>query len=79
MGKTAVSEAKREAYERLLSTHPEVSLKGKNMLYTSINGHMFTVFSSDATLGIRIPAFPLRCEARSWPSTERVCWSPTVP
>jgi hypothetical protein len=54
--KTPVSEEQKERYARLLATHPEVELKGKNLLYTSANGHMFTMFSTDAELGIRLPA-----------------------
>lgn len=55
MAKTAVPQHKIEAYDRLLATHPEIERKGKNMLYTSTNGHMFTVFSTEAMLGIRLP------------------------
>jgi hypothetical protein len=55
MKKTPVSTEQLEAYERLLATHPDLERKGKNLLYTSVNGHMFTVFSTDAKLGIRLP------------------------
>lgn len=55
MEKKPVSQKQVEAYDRLLATHPEVERKGKNLLYTSVNGHMFTVFSTDAKLGIRLP------------------------
>jgi hypothetical protein len=55
MEKKTVSEEQIEAYDRLLSTHPDIERKGKNLLYTSVNGHMFTVFSTDAKLGIRLP------------------------
>jgi hypothetical protein len=55
MEKKSVSEKQLEAYDRLLATHPDVERKGKNLLYTSVNGHMFTVFSTDAKLGIRLP------------------------
>lgn len=55
MAKKVVTEEQIEAYDRLLATHPEVERKGKNMLYTSVNGHMFTVFSTEAKLGIRLP------------------------
>jgi len=54
--KTPVSEEQREHYERLLATHPGIEHKGRNLLYTSVNGHMFTMFSTDARLGIRLPA-----------------------
>ena len=55
MAKKTVSKEQVEAYDRLLATHAEVERKGKNMLYTSVNGHMFTVFSTEAKLGIRLP------------------------
>ena len=55
MAKVQVSDEKRALYDRLLDTHPEIERKGKNLLYTSVNGHMFTVFSTNAMLGIRLP------------------------
>ncbi|MFC1531218.1 hypothetical protein ACFL5T_03135 [Gemmatimonadota bacterium] len=55
MEKKPVSKEQQEAYDRLLATHPDVERKGKNLLYTSVNGHMFTVFSTNAKLGIRLP------------------------
>jgi hypothetical protein len=55
MEKKPVAKEQVEAYDRLLATHPDVERKGKNMLYTSVNGHMFTIFSTDAKLGIRLP------------------------
>lgn len=54
MAKTPVSDQQKAAYDRLLATHPEIERKGKNLLYTSVNGHMFTVFSTEAKLGIRL-------------------------
>jgi len=55
MDKKPVSQEQKTAYDRLLATHPDVERKGKNLLYTSVNGHMFTVFSTNAKLGIRLP------------------------
>jgi len=55
VAKKTVSKEQMKAYDRLLATHAEVERKGKNMLYTSVNGHMFTVFSTEAKLGIRLP------------------------
>ena len=55
MAKKPVSEEQLAAYDRLLDTHPKIERKGKNLLYTSVNGHMFTVFSTEARLGIRLP------------------------
>ena len=55
MAKKPVSKEQLAAYDRLLETHPKIERKGKNLLYTSVNGHMFTVFSTEAKLGIRLP------------------------
>lgn len=55
MAKVAVPLEKRAQYDRLLATHPEIQRKGKNLLYTSVNGHMFTLFSTNGSLGIRLP------------------------
>jgi hypothetical protein len=54
MAKTPPTQDQIEAYDRLLATHPDIERKGKNLLYTSVNGHMFTVFSTEAKLGIRL-------------------------
>lgn len=55
MAKVKVTAAQEAAYERLIATHPHIEKKGRNMLYTSVNGHMFTVFSTEGFLGIRLP------------------------
>lgn len=55
MSKVRVSPEKRALYDRLLATHPDIERKGKNLLYTSVNGHMFTLFSTNGMLGIRLP------------------------
>lgn len=52
--KQPVSDRQRELYDKLLATHPAIERKGKNLLYTSVNGHMFTMFSTSAQLGIRL-------------------------
>jgi TfoX/Sxy family transcriptional regulator of competence genes len=42
-------------FDQLLATHPAgIERKGKNMIYTSVNGHMFTYLDSDGVLGIRM-------------------------
>ena len=43
-----------DLYDKLLATHPDIERKGKNMLYTSVNGHMFTYLDSEGVLGIRL-------------------------
>lgn len=48
-------EQKLEWYDALLATHPEKpERKGKNMMYTSMNGHMFTYLSKENEFGIRM-------------------------
>ena len=47
-------EDKLELYEKLIATHPDIKRKGKTMPYTSHNGHMFSLFAKDGTLGIRL-------------------------
>ncbi len=42
-------------YDKLLATHPDIERKGKTMRYTSANGYMFTYFSKEGVLGIRLP------------------------
>ena len=50
-----VEEARR-LFKELVDTHPEIELKGKNMLYTSVNGHMFSILNKqDFQIGIRLP------------------------
>jgi len=41
-------------YDQLIATHSEIERKGKTMPYTSHNGHMFTFFSPEGVLGIRL-------------------------
>ena len=42
-------------YEKLVATNPKVELKGATIPYTSHNGHMFSNFNPDGTLGLRLP------------------------
>jgi hypothetical protein len=42
-------------YEKLIATNPKVELKGATVPYTSHNGHMFSNFNPDGTLGLRLP------------------------
>ncbi|MEM9389101.1 MAG: hypothetical protein AAGA02_01435 [Bacteroidota bacterium] len=44
----------KEKYEDLLSRHPDVELKGKNLLYTSVNGHMYSQTNKAGQLGLRL-------------------------
>ena len=49
-----IPQDKMQLYEKLIATHPEIELKGKNNPYTSLNGHMFTFISKDGVLAIRL-------------------------
>ena len=42
-------------YENLVATNPKVQRKGATMPYTSVNGHMFSLFTKDAYLALRLP------------------------
>lgn len=44
---------KKALYKELLEKCPRFELKGKNMLYTSANGYMFSQLNKDGELGIR--------------------------
>ena len=45
-----------ELYEKLVATNPRVQRKGATMPYTSVNGHMFSLFTKDAYLALRLPS-----------------------
>lgn len=45
---------KLDLYDQLINAHPDIERKGKTMPYTSVNGHMFTLFDKSGTLGIRL-------------------------
>ena len=48
-----LTEQKKERYAKLIEKCPRFELKGKNNLYTSANGHMFSMFNKDGDFGIR--------------------------
>jgi hypothetical protein len=41
--------------ERLIASCPEAKLKGATMPYTSLNGHMYSYFTKDDYLALRLP------------------------
>lgn len=43
-------------YEKLVATNPKVQRKGNTMPYTSVNGHMFSLFTKQGYLALRLPA-----------------------
>ena len=40
---------------KVIATNPKIELKGATVPYTSHNGHMFSNFNPDGTLGLRLP------------------------
>ncbi|HEY2721659.1 MAG TPA: hypothetical protein VGI82_08040 [Chitinophagaceae bacterium] len=42
-------------YEKLVATNSKIELKGATVPYISHNGHMFSNFNPDGTLGLRLP------------------------
>jgi len=51
----AIPPEKFAQYEKLVATNPKVELKGATIPYTSHNGHMFSNFNPDGSLGLRLP------------------------
>ena len=43
-------------YDKLLATNPDVERKGDTMPYTSLNGNMFSLFTKENRLTLRLPA-----------------------
>jgi hypothetical protein len=43
-------------YDKLLATSPQVERKGDTMPYTSLNGNMFSLFTKENRLTLRLPA-----------------------
>lgn len=46
-------EKRLEIYDKLVDLCPRFERKGKNMIYTSANGHMFSMLNKDGQVGIR--------------------------
>ena len=55
MAKTENRARNLELYEKLVATNPEVERKGDTMPYTSVNGHMFSLFTKEDQLTLRFP------------------------
>lgn len=53
---STVDPEKLAQYAKLIATNPKVELKGDTIPYTSHNGHMFSNFNPDGSLGLRLPA-----------------------
>jgi len=57
MAKTELTRVDKVAlYEQLVSSNPKAELKGATIPYTSVNGHMYSYFAKDESLGLRLPA-----------------------
>ena len=52
---TTIPPDKLDLYGKLIETNPNIERKGAKMPYTSMNGNMFTYFSKEGELGIRLP------------------------
>lgn len=44
-----------EQYNKAMTLHPDIEIKGKSVPYTSVNGHMFSQLSKSGTVGLRLP------------------------
>jgi hypothetical protein len=43
-------------FDKLVAAHPDAVRKGDTIPYTSLNGHMYSYFSKDGFLALRLPA-----------------------
>jgi hypothetical protein len=46
-------EQKLELFDQLVNKCPRFERKGKSMIYTSANGHMFSILNKDGEIGFR--------------------------
>ena len=60
-------------YDKLIATNPDVERKGNTNPYTSYNGNMFTHFTPEGVLAIRLPE--KEREIFIWCYQERICCS----
>jgi hypothetical protein len=42
-------------YNKLVTTHPDATLKGDTIPYTSLNGHMYSYIAKDGDIRLRLP------------------------
>ena len=42
-------------FDQLVAAHPDAVRKGDTIPYTSLNGHMYSYFSKDGFLALRLP------------------------
>ncbi len=57
MSKTSdeVYTANLDLYEKLIANNPSVERKGATMPYTSLKGHMFSLFTKEGKMALRLP------------------------
>jgi len=48
-------EQKVALYNKLVATHPDAILKGAAIPYTSLNGHMYSYFTKDNFVALKLP------------------------
>ena len=48
-------EEKIRLYDKLVAAHPDAERKGAAMPYTSLNGHMYSYFTKDNFLALKLP------------------------
>ena len=48
-------EEKKSLYNKLVATHPGAVRKGDGMPYTSLNGHMYSYFTKDDFVALKLP------------------------
>src|SRR5215831_20621333 len=58
-----------ELYEKLIATNPEVERKGNTMPYTSVNGHMFSLFTKEDQVTLRLPPDELEAFLKKYKTT----------
>lgn len=62
-------EEKLKVYDELVSKCPRFERKGKSMVYTSANGHMFSILNKDGEIGIRFSKEVQKKYLEEWDST----------
>lgn len=62
-------EEKLKVYDALVSKCPRFERKGKSMIYTSANGHMFSILNKDGEIGIRFSKEVQKKYLEEWNTT----------
>lgn len=66
-------------YEKLVATNPEVERKGDTMPYTAKNGHMFSLFTKDNQVTLRLPEEERDAFLKRYKTTLSVQYGHTMP